>query len=431
LAIELAAARVHILSLRELLGRLDHCLDLLPNGPVDATNHHQTMRGAVASSYELLDTDTQKLFRRLGVFAGGCTLAAAEAICGEVIPENHDAGQNAPTGQMQSVRFLDRMAALLDHSLIQQTTTTDGEIRFTMLETLRAFAFEQLDAAGEVVVSQRRHAAYYLCWIEEARPWLQHPNPEMIEQLEREYSNCRAALAWSLTDARDDTLGLRLALALYLFWKVRGYLSEGRQWLHNALTQCADQRSVFVARAQACAAELARLQDDYTDVEPLAEASRSLGQALDDTAAMALALSCLGWADYTRNDITAARQQFEASLQLFRQLADPGSIASVLHDLAYLALVQGDYAGALTHYNEELTLSRAKGHKQGVFWALHGMGCVAEYQGDLQRAAALYKQCLALARELRHVDGIAQVFTSLGSVARRRGKYARAIAYYQ
>lgn len=146
---------------------------------------------------------------------------------------------------------------------------------------------------------------------------------------------------------------------------------------------------------------------------------------------MALALTGLGWAAYTRDNITAARQQFEASLQLFQQLANPGSITSVLHDLAYLALVQGDYIEALTHYNEELALSRASGHRQGVFWALHGMGCVAEYQGDLQHATALYKQCLALARELRHVDGIALVFTSLGSVARRQEKYRRAIAYYR
>jgi DNA-binding CsgD family transcriptional regulator len=156
-----------------------------------------------------------------------------------------------------------------------------------------------------------------------------------------------------------------------------------------------------------------------------------LAQALDDTAAMALALVALGWADYTRNDLPAARQQFEASLKLFRQLANPGHIASVLHDLAYLAFVQSDYNGALTYYKEELALSRASDHPYGVFWALHGMGCVAESQGNVQRATALFKQCLVLARELRHVDGIALALTGLGSVARRKGKHARAIAYFQ
>jgi predicted ATPase/DNA-binding CsgD family transcriptional regulator len=431
LAIELASARAKILSLQELLGHLDQCLDLLPSGPVDVSNHHQMMRGAVAWSYDLLDIDTQKVFRRLGVFAGSYTLAAAEAICEDVIQEDRIPSQNAPIRPMHPILFLDRMAALLDHSLIQQMTATDGKIRFTMLETLRAYAVEQLNAAGEVTMSQRRHAAYYLRWVEETQPWLQHPNPQTIEQLEREYSNCCTALAWSLTGEGDSLLGLQFAVALYPFWKVRGYLSEGRQWLQSTLRRCSDQRSVLVARAQACAAELARLQDDYTDVESLGKGSWSLAQDLDEKATIALALVPLGWADYTRNNFAAARQRFEASLQLFRDLANPGYIASVLHDLAYLALVQGEYTEALTYYKEELALSRASGHMQGVFWALHGMGCVAEGQGDPPRAAALYKQCLALARELRHVDGIALVLTSLGSVARQREKYTRANAYYQ
>ena len=426
LAIELASARVNVLTLKELLGHLDHHFDLLPSGPVDTTNQHQTMRGAVAWSYDLLDHDTQKVFRRFGVFAGGCTLAAAQAICDDL-----DASQDASIGQVQPINFLDHIAVLLDHSLIQRTTTTDGEFRFTMLETLRAFALEQLEAASEVVMSYRRHAEYYMCWVEGAQPWLGHPNPQTIEQLEREYSNCCAALAWSLTNEGDSMLGLQLAVALYPFWKIRGHLSEGRQWLHSLLTRCSDQSSSFVARAQACAAELARLQDDYADAESLGEASWSLAQKLGDQAAGALALVPIGWAEYARNNFAGARQRFESSLQIFRELDNPGYIASVLHDLAYLALVQGEYAGALAYYKEELALSRTSGHPQGVFWALHGMGCVAEGQGDLQRAATLYKQCLALARELRHVDGVAVVLMSLGSVARQRGKYTRAIAYYR
>jgi predicted ATPase/DNA-binding NarL/FixJ family response regulator len=430
LAIELASARLNILSPRELLQHLDQGLDLLQSGPIDGTHHHQTMRRAVAWSYELLDIDTQKLFRGLGVFAGGCTFAAAETICDEMMQESRVSNRSAPINPTHPVRLLDRMAVLLNHSLIQQTTL-DGEIRFTMLETLRAFALEQLEAEGELAILQSRHAEYYVHWVEETQPWLQHPNQQIIDRLERDYSNCCAALTWSLRKESDRTLGLRLAVALYPFWKVRGYLSEGRQWLDHMLRQSSDQMSVLVARAQACAAELARLQDDYADAEARGKASWSLAQDLGDREALAIALIPLGWAEYTCNNLEAARQQFEASLQLFRQLANPGYIASVLHDLAYLALVQSDYSGALASYKEELALSRASDHQQGVFWAFHGMGCVAEYQGDLQRATALFKRCLALARELRHVDGIAVALTSLGSVARRRGKYSRAIAYYR
>ena len=421
LALELAAARVNILSLQAVLDRLDQCLELLQNGPIDAIHHHQTMRGAVVWSYNLLDSDTQALFRGLGVFAGGCTLAAAEAICGEITRYNRDTSQN----------FIDRMALLVDHSLVQQTTAPDGAIRFTILETLRVFALEQLEAADEMATLRNRHADYYLRWAEETQPWLQVPNQEIMDRIERDYGNCRAALSWSLTKESDSTIGLRLALALFPFWKIRGYLSEGRQWLHNILTHCTDLNSILVARAQACAAEFARLQDDYVDAESRGKSSWSLAQALGDIAATALALVPLGWADYARNDLVAARQKFEESLQLFRRLAQPSQVVSVLHDLAYLALVQGDFREVVACYNEELTLSRANRHPHGVFWALHGMACVAESQGDLKRAAALYKQCLALARELRHVDGIALALFGLGSVARHRGKYGRAIAYYR
>jgi DNA-binding NarL/FixJ family response regulator len=208
-------------------------------------------------------------------------------------------------------------------------------------------------------------------------------------------------------------------------------LSEGRQWLQATLARCNDRASVLVARAQACAAELARLQDDYAQAVAWGEASWTLAHTLGDTAAMALALIPLGWADYLRNDLSAAYQRFEASLQLFRTLGNEGQTASVLHDLAYLAMAQGDYTGAMAYYDEELALSRASGHQQGVFWALHGLGWVAECQGDQRRAAALYESCLALAQELRHADGIALALAGLGAIARCEGKYKRASTYYR
>lgn len=432
LAIELASARLNVLSPQGLLQHLDRSLDLLRNGPLDAGSHHQTMRGAILWSYELLDNHTQALFRRLGVFAGGCTLAAAQAVCEEGLSQDWAADSGAPAKEpAPPISFLDRMAALLDHSLIRQTTAPDGEIRFAMLESLHAFALEQLEAAGEAKMMRSRHANYYLRWVEETQPWLQHPNQQIMNQLERDYSNCRAALAWSLSEEGESTLGVRLATALYPFWKMRGDLTEGRQWLSGTISQCPDRVSVFVARGQACAAELARLQDDYADAEPRGKVSWSLAQELGDNAAMALALVSLGWSEYMRNNLVGARRNFEASLQLFRALANPGYVASLLHDLAYLLLVQGDYAGALVHYQEELALSRANNHPQGVFWALHGMAHVAESRSELPRAAGLYKRCLALARELHHVDGIALALSGLGSVARHSGKYGRASAYYQ
>ncbi len=431
LAIELAAARLNVLSPDALLHHLDQRLDLLHGAAVDITGRHQTLRAAVAWSYDLLDSDTQALFRRLGVFAGGCTLAAAEAVCGEPDQLQCGVGDSAPTSILHPLGFLDRLATLVDHNLVQQTTAADGETRFSMLETLRTFALEQLEAAGELTMMRRRHADYQRRCAEEMQPRLQHPDQQTMDRLEANHENFRAALTWCLTDAGDGTSGLRLAIALYPFWKVRGHLSEGRQWLHATLARCSDQLSILVARAQACAAELARLQDDYAQAVAWSEASWTLAHTLGDTAAMALALVPLGWADYLRNDLSAARQRFEASLQLFRALGNQGQIASVLHDLAYLAMTQGDDASALAYYEEELALSRASGHQYGMFWALHGMGWVAERQSDQRRAAALYEACLALAQALRHADGIALALAGLGWVARYEGKCERASAYYR
>jgi len=198
LAIELAAARLNVLSPDALLHHLDQRLDLLHGGAVDITGRHQTLRAAVAWSYDLLDTDTQALFRQLGVFAGGCTLGAAEAVCGKPISLQGGVGDSAPTSILHPVGFLDRMAALVDHSLVQQTTAADGETRFTMLETLRTFALEQLEAAGEVAMLRRRHTDYELRCAEEMQPWLQYPDQQTLDRLEANHENFRAALTWCL-----------------------------------------------------------------------------------------------------------------------------------------------------------------------------------------------------------------------------------------
>jgi len=167
LAIELAAARVNVLSSHALLDRLDRRLDLLHSGMVDLTGRHQTLRSAVTWSYDLLDTDAQALFRRLGVFAGGCTLVAAEVVCGEADSLQRVVGHNGSTSIVHPLNFLDRIAALVDHNLVQQTTAADGETRFSMLETLRSFALEHLEAADELALVRRRHADYYLRYAEE------------------------------------------------------------------------------------------------------------------------------------------------------------------------------------------------------------------------------------------------------------------------
>jgi predicted ATPase/DNA-binding NarL/FixJ family response regulator/transcriptional regulator with XRE-family HTH domain len=426
LAIELAAARLNTLSPLALLQRLDQRLDLLRWSMVDGDSRHQTLRGAILWSHDLLDPHKQALFRRLSIFAGGCTLEAAEAVSGE---QNTIPADDARCSQSSSVNFLDEIGVLVDHNLVQQTMASNGEIRFTMLESLRTFALEQLEKFDETTQMRHRHAEYYLRWTERLVPWLQYLDQQAIRKLSEEYQNCLTALAWSLTNQSDDTSGLQLALSLYPYWHVRGYLSEGRQWLQAAITHNADQTSVLLARAQAFIAELARLQDDYVQAEISAKASLSLGQSLEDTASIALALVPLGWIEYKQNHLEEARQQFEASLQLFRELGKTSQVTRVLHDLAYLAMVQGHDFDALTYYEEELALASDNAHQQGVFWALHGMSWIAVSKCDWRRAKMLYNKCLTLAQDLHHADGVALVLSGLAFVARAEGKYGQAAVY--
>jgi predicted ATPase/DNA-binding CsgD family transcriptional regulator/DNA-binding XRE family transcriptional regulator len=431
LAIELAAARLNTLSPLALLRHLDQRLDLLRWSMVDGDSRHQTMRGAILWSHDLLNPHEQALFRRLGIFAGGCTLDAAQAVCGEQSAIPCDDGSGYQISQSYSVNFLDTIGILVDQNLVQQTVASNGEMRFTMLESLRTFALEQLEKIGETTQVRHRHAEYYLRWTEQVLPWLEYPNQQAIDRLSAEYQNCLAALTWSLTDQADDVSSLQLALSLYPYWHVRGYLSEGRQWLLAAIAHQKDHSSVLLARAQACVAELARLQDDYVQAEIWAKSSYSTGQSLEDMASMALALVPLGWIEYTQNQHEVARQQFETSLGLFRELGKPVQIARVLHDIAYLAVVQGNYSEALTYYEEELALSRDSAHQQGVFWALHGMGWIAECQADWRRAKTLYNKCLTLAQDLHHADGVAQALGGLAVVARAEGKYGQAAVYFK
>ena len=228
LALELAAARSRVLSPQAVLARLDQRLGLLTGGAVNAPERQQSLRAAIAWSYELLPPEAQALFRRLGVFVGGCTLAAVAAVC-------QDEATRSGSGE---VPLLDHLATLVDQSLLQPTSSAEGEPRFTMLETLRAYALEQLDAAGETALVRQRHATYYVHLAEHAAPHLWGPDQAAwMERLEAEHDNLRAVLAWSRTPVGEAALGLRLAAALHEFWYWGGYISEGRAWLEGVLAR--------------------------------------------------------------------------------------------------------------------------------------------------------------------------------------------------
>ena len=223
LAIELACARIGVLSPEQIAQRLKNSLKLLTGGDRMATPRHQTLKGTLDWSYELLDEPERKLFERLSVFMGGWTLEAAETVgTGDGVEEED---------------ILELLSRLVDKSLVV-AEAVEGEARYRMLEPIRQYGLEQLEQRGNADAARRRHAAFFLALAEESEPELRGPQQgEWLERLEMEHDNLRAALSWALGQEEETELELRLGGALGEFWHLRGYLSEGRRWLQAGLAK--------------------------------------------------------------------------------------------------------------------------------------------------------------------------------------------------
>ncbi|MDQ4077741.1 MAG: tetratricopeptide repeat protein, partial [Chloroflexota bacterium] len=382
LAIELAAARVRLFSPQALLARLtsatDSPLHLLRGGARDLPMRQQTLRTAIAWSYDLLDPSEQGLFRRLAVFVGGFTLEAVEAIC--------DPAELA-------LDVLDGLTSLLDKSLLQQTEQPDGEPRFVLLRTIQEYARERLEASGEAAAIRAAHAAFYLALVEEAARYVEdRPSTVWMEQLDADKDNVRAALEWFLAGG-DAESGLRLADALWQFWWVRGYLSEGRDWLHMALARTAQTEATAVrARVLSKAGMLALMQADYAVARALFAESAALAHKLQDKRSLAKALSGLGMtAEWAEGDYEQARALQEESVILYREIEDREGLAYALNNLAGATLGLGDIAGARTLFEESLTIFRELGKNP---LPLLGLGAIAWQQADYAAARGYYMESL-------------------------------------
>jgi predicted ATPase/class 3 adenylate cyclase len=416
LAIELAAARVKLLSPQTTLARLSSRLSLLTDGPRDLPARQQTLRGTIGWSYDLLAPAEQHLFRRLAVFAGGWMLEAAEAVCSAV--------------DGLDTEVLEGLGALVDQSLVRRHDVgTQREPRFSMLETIHEYGLEQLATSGEAEALRRAHAAYYLALAEEAAPNLTGPQQGVwLDRLEREHDNLRAALAWA-RDRGEAALGLRLAAALWRFWYTHGYLSEGRAWLEDMLALPAGGESQAEgpvrARALYGAATLASTQDDFDRAAALWEASLALSRELDDKAIMASALNALGLAALQEGDAQRAAPLVAESLAVSRAIGDPWAIARALLSLAQTAYVQGEYSRAEALFEECLALMRQAGSTSHSAVALLYLGHAARAQGNFRRATALYQEGLALSqglgdklRVLRELEGLATAVAAEGRAER-------------
>ncbi len=407
LAIELAAARIKLLPPHALLARMSQRLVVLTGTSRDVPARQQTLRNTIEWSYNLLDAQEQQLFRRLSVFASGCTLEAIEAVY-TALDENQGTGQT-----------LERVASLIDKSLLQQAEQEGEELRFAMLETIREYGLEALAASGEMEAMRQAHATYYVALAEKAEPELGGPQQAVwLESLEQEHDNLRAALRWSLErgeEGHSSEMALRLAGALRRFWEVRGHVSEGWTFLERALAVSKGVTVPVQVKALKAAAHLAYVQGDNDRAEVLSEECLAQCRELGDTTGVALSLRLLGLIARRRYNFEVAIPQTEESLALFREVGDKEGIAWALNNLAGLVSMRGEYARAISLAEESLTLFRKLGNIEGIAFSLSGLAVLLMIsQGDHATGRALLEESLALCREVGHKEGIARALGLLG-----------------
>jgi non-specific serine/threonine protein kinase len=388
LAIELSAARTRLLDPWAMLARLERRLQLLTNGARDAPARQHTLRSTIAWSYDLLEPQEQAVFRRLSVFVGGTNLDAACEVC--------------PTeSATEEEEMLDLVDSLVARNLLQRASAGPGDVRVSMLETVREFGLEQLACRGDLEPARRRHADYFLDLAQatewgltglRARSWL--------DRLEVEHDNVRAALEWSLSSPGDGgETALRMAGALAWFWWLAGHFGEGRRWLARALTVSAGPSAARM-RALHAAGWLAHFNRDSATARMLLEESLALAEQRQDHWWRAWVLHVLGRVAYFEFDAVEARKLGELSLAIAERLDDRWLVAWAVHLLGLAAYLADDYPCAHEYYDRALAIRRELGHLEGIVIVLHLKGMLFERSSDLPAAQALYRESLQVVREL-------------------------------
>jgi predicted ATPase/uncharacterized protein HemY len=462
LAIELAAARVRVLSVEQIATRLDDRFRLLTGGNRTALPRQQTMRAAIDWSYELLSETERVLLGRLSVFAGGFTLEAAEAIC---------AGD-----PVEEWEVLDLLEQLIEKSLVI-ADPEKGETRYRLLETIRQYGWEKVagpeasTSSSEEAGLRTRHRDWFLALAEQAAQGLQGAaQASWLTRLETEHENLRAALDWSVERAEAEP-GLRLGGALWRFWMIRGYMAEGRRRLSElpSLIGAADRteprakvlngagmlayRQGEFGVAQACHEESLAIYTDLGDSGGIAASLRHLGlvasdqgeyekantvyneslaiyRRLGDRAGAASVLGNLGLNAKEQGDYTTAWTLLSEGIGIWRELQDRQNLSYSLHNLGMVAWSQGDYGKAQQLYEESLSIKRELGDRWGAATTLQNLGNVFLYQSNYDAARVLHEESLAVARDLGNRLGVAMSLSSLGIAAKNQGDYERARALY-
>jgi predicted ATPase/DNA-binding winged helix-turn-helix (wHTH) protein/predicted negative regulator of RcsB-dependent stress response len=414
LAIELAAARTKVLSPQTMLVRLDRPLQLLTRGAQDLPDRQQALRKTIDWSYKLLNVGEQRVLRRLSVFAGGCTLEAAEAVC--------------DTAGDLGIDLCDCLSSLADKNLVQSAEGADAETRFAMLETIREYARERLAATNEESAVRRAHAAYCVVLAEEGNPELSPiDRARWLGQCDLEIDNFRSALDW-LFETENVEWALRLCMALFRFWDMREHLIEGRSRLENVLCIAGGGHSEERAKISQFLGALATAQGDFDAAQRFLEQSLILYTETENRWGIAVSLNALAISARDRGDYSSAKKNFERSLACWRKLSDRLATARCLHNLANVLKVRGDYSRAQSSLREATSIFEELGDHSGAAWSTNQQGDIARQKGDLEAALESYQRALSAFRMAGDRWGTARSLTDLGYAYCDRGDYISAHA---
>ena len=417
LAIELAAARIKLLTPHGLLARLEHRFDLLRGGTRDLPERQRTLRGAIDWSYDLLNVTEKKLFRRLSGFIGGWTLEAAEKICdidGDLTPYLDDA-----------------LASLIDNNLVLQLPETEGEPRFGMLSTIHEYAFERLTESDENETIHLQHAQFFLNFVTYAEPRVRSAERAHWRQIMLdEFGNIRGALAWIYTTKKHIEIGQQIVANVGMFWQFGGYIAEGRQWCSRMIDLCDESTPVSTRVGLLCfSGELAWTQGDNASAVASFDQCLDLCRTLVDKHLSATVMILRGMVASTIRDLATATTMLQCGIELLQTINDDWYKAFALSLLGEIALYQNDLDRATLFLSQSLELARRQGDPWCMMPSLMGTGQMAVLNGDLNKAHLNFKEVVDLMRQAGDNLSLSWALNDLGHVMLMQGELDQAGNY--
>jgi predicted ATPase len=425
LAIELAAARTRVFSPATIVEKLEARLAFLTGGAIDLPKRQQTMRAAVEWSYELLNEEEKRLFRRLSVFACRFTAVAAEAVASRRINGGKKDGPTSVNAALDSVEFLDIFASLADKSLLVRRRHPGSEITYGLIEIVREYAQAKLETDDDSEEIRRRHARYYLAIAKEAESFLQTKDTGMwIRTLDEEYENIRLVLLWSIE--KEPYLAARLAAAIRHFWLIRGHLSEGLAWSEAILALNLDIPAETKWKILTACGNISQFQGDIKKAHTFYDEALTAARQTRDQKSIAQSLRGVGALAYLQHDFFTARNLINEAIKLSRDIGDDFGLAAALARLGDISNVEGDPSAARELTAESLAIFRRIGYSEGVSAKLYNLGAIVFLDGDHELARQHFEEAHTAAMELGEKINTRLIFDGFAALAVERGDYVRA-----